>query len=117
MKRILIAACALLAPALAHHSFAMYDVSKIKTITGTVQEFRWSNPHVVIEITTVGPAPNTWQVELTSPGNLRRSGWTRHSLMPGQMVSLNIYPLRDGTNGGGYQGGHLADGTPLLPPN
>jgi len=118
MKRILLfgGLALVAAPALAHHSFAMYDVSKTETISGTVQQFRWSNPHVVIVVATAGPAPQTWSVELTSPGNLRRVGWTRHSLTPGQSVSLEIYPLRDGSHGGGYQSGHLADGTSLGPP-
>ena len=103
------------APALAHHSFAMYDVTATRTITGTVEQFHWSNPHVVIVVETAGPVPQTWSVELTSPGNLRRKGWTRHSLMPGEQVSLAIYPLRDGGHGGGFQSGRRADGSDLGP--
>jgi len=102
-------------PAFAHHSFAMYDVTQTRTITGTVQQFRWSNPHVVIVVEIAGPSPQIWSVELTSPGNLRRKGWTRHSLKPGEIVSLQIYPLRDGGHGGGFQSGHLADGSALGP--
>src|SRR3954471_7043349 len=35
-------------PALAHHSFAMFDASKMVTLEGTVNEFQWTNPHAWI---------------------------------------------------------------------
>jgi hypothetical protein len=93
------------APALAHHSFAMFDTTKMVTVTGTVKEFQWSNPHAVLLVVTEAPesgAPDLWTLELTSPGNLTRSGWTRHSLNPGDKVEVQFNPLRDGTHGGGF---------------
>ncbi len=50
-----------------------------------------------------GGDPETWTVELTSPGNLTRSGWSRHSLSPGDKIEVEINPLRDGTHGGGFR--------------
>ena len=93
------------APALAHHSFAMFDFTKTLTLRGTVKEFQWTNPHVVLWVETdpVGTDPAvTWSAELTSPGNLTRNGWTRQSLKPGDKIELELNPLRDGKHGGGF---------------
>ena len=87
----------LIAPAFAHHSFQMFDPVHQKTLEGTVTQFRWTNPHTVIVLST-GTA--TWNIELTSPGNLRRWGWTRHTLAAGDKISADILPLRDGEHGG-----------------
>ena len=101
------AACLALlgAPGLAsaHHSFAMYDPEKLVTITGTVKEFQWTNPHSVIWVVTGGGGKPTdlWSIELsTSPGNLTRMGWSKHSLNPGERVAIELNPLRDGRHGG-----------------
>jgi Family of unknown function (DUF6152) len=92
-----------LAPALAHHSFAMFDFSKTVTITGTVKEFQWTNPHVVLWVNAdaaPGEAPAVWSLELTSPGNLTRGGWDRKVLNAGDKVSVDLNPLRNGNHGG-----------------
>jgi hypothetical protein len=47
-----------------------------------------------------GAAPDTWTIELTSPGNLTRMGWNRKALKPGDRVAVEINPLRDGQHGG-----------------
>jgi hypothetical protein len=91
-------------PAGAHHSFATYDRTKTLTITGTVKTFQWTNPHCVLWV-VIKPAgggdPQEWTIETTSPGVLTRSGWTRHSVNPGDRVSVVFNPLRDGSHGGG----------------
>ncbi len=101
---VLAAAAALAAPAQAHHSFAMFDQSKVVTLKGTVKEFRWVNPHVSLFVLADAPgAPELWAVELTSPGNLIRLGWNRKSLNPGDKVVVDVNPLRDGQKGGGFR--------------
>ena len=92
-----------LVPALAHHSFAMFDFSKTVTITGTVKEFQWTNPHVVLWVNADGAGgegPAVWSLELTSPGNLTRGGWDRKALSAGDKVSVELNPLRNGNHGG-----------------
>ncbi len=92
-----------LAPAHAHHSFAMFDFSKTVTITGTVKEFQWTNPHVILWVNAEGAAgesPAVWSLELTSPGNLTRGGWDRKALNAGDKVSVDLNPLRNGNHGG-----------------
>ncbi len=88
----------------AHHSFAMFDATKTVTVTGTVKQFNWTNPHVFIWVVpNAGPvADDQWSVELTSPGNLGRLGWTRTTLKPGDKISIDLHPLRDGAHGGGF---------------
>jgi Family of unknown function (DUF6152) len=90
----------------AHHSFAAFDVSRLVTLEGTVKQFDWANPHVVIWVYAVpqaGGAPELWSVELTSPGNLIRMGWSRQALKAGDKVSVDIHPLRDGQHGGQFK--------------
>ena len=92
-------------PAAAHHSFAMFDDDNKMAITGVVREFQWVNPHIVIwvDVATEGSEePVTWAVEMTSIGNMRREGWNRETLKPGDNVEVTINPLRDGGPGGGF---------------
>jgi hypothetical protein len=95
MRKILIsllAAAAVAAPAIAHHSFAMFDPARVVTLNGTVKEFRWVNPHVSLFVLAdhPGAAPDLWSVELTSPGNLTRLGWARKTINPGDKVVVEV---------------------------
>jgi hypothetical protein len=106
-------------PALAHHSFAMYEPTKTLTFKGTVKSFQWTNPHVVVWVLVQpedGGAVQEWSLETTSPGVLTRSGWTRQSLKAGDRVSVTFSPLRDGSRGGGLNSVTLLDtGQTLIP--
>lgn len=105
------ATLALVGTASAHHSFAMFDPAKVVTLQGKVKEFRWVNPHVSLFVDVAGPAgqAGVWSVELTSPGNLTRLGWSRQSLKTGDRVAIEINPLRDGQHGGGFRKATLLD--------
>ena len=73
----------------------MFDTTKTVTIKGVVKELQWTNPHVILWVyaqTSATPA-ELWSVELTSPGNLTRQGWTRQSFKAGDHVSVDINPL------------------------
>jgi hypothetical protein len=99
-------------PALAHHSFAMFDFNKNITCKATVKEFRWTNPHVALLVeSSVNPGEpaEVWSMELTSPGNLTRIGWTRHSFKPGDKIELQFNPLRDGKHGGAFREAKFLD--------
>jgi hypothetical protein len=121
MNRLAVAgvvALALAVPAAAHHSFAMFDQTKIVTLDGTVTEFQWTNPHAFIEIDAQGG--RHWSIELNSPNNLKRQGWTRSALKPGDKISLRMSPLRNGKPGGLFLDLTKADGKVLdsgLPKN
>ena len=91
------------APAFAHHSFAMFDNAKTTTITGTVKEFQWTNPHSWVQVMVKDPATGKdveWSIEAGSPNGLARQGWSRHSAKPGDKAEIAIHPLKDGSAGG-----------------
>ena len=112
----ILAGLAASAPAAAHHSFAMFDFGKTVTLKGEVKEFQWTNPHVILWVVGsrgAGLAAEEWTVELTSPGNLTRMGWTKRSLNPGDKLEVEFNPLRDGKHGGGFSRATLANGAVL----
>jgi hypothetical protein len=103
---VLVLAAALAVPAYAHHSFAMFDFNNTVTFSATVTEFRWTNPHVVLLVEgspKPGAPAEVWSMELTSPGNLTRMGWSRKSFKPGDHIELQFNPLRDGKHGGAFK--------------
>ena len=110
----LVAVAAMLAAssALAHHSFAMFDQSKSVAVQGTVKDFRWTNPHVFIQllVKTEGGSEVEWSIEMTSPEHLARNGWRPGTLKAGDAVTLEIHPMRDGTAAGQYVSGTGPDG-------
>ena len=96
------AGCLSAAPAMAHHSFAMFDNTKSVTLEGTVKEFQWTNPHSWVQLMVKDASGKEveWSVEGGSPNGLARQGWKRTSLKPGDKASIVIHPLKDGTTGG-----------------
>ena len=99
-------------PVFAHHSFAVYDRTKLLTLKGNVKSFQWTNPHCVVWVLVQpegGGEPQEWSFETTSPGVLTRGGWTRNSVKPGDRVAVEFYPLRDGSHGGGLSAVTLVD--------
>ena len=105
-------------PALAHHSFAMFDRQKQVTLKGTVKEFQWTNPHSFIEIEALDEkgALATYSIEMNSPNNLTRQGWKSTALKPGDKVTVVMNPLRDGSRGGLFVSVMLPDGKVLGDP-
>lgn len=102
-------------PAVAHHSFAMFDTKNEITLKGTVTEFAWTNPHAFVHVSVPRPGggADVWQLELASPNNLKRRGWKSTSLKPGDQVTVQVNPLRDGSKGGHFAKATKADGTVL----
>ena len=88
-------------PALAHHSFAMFDQTKEVSLKGNIVDFQWTNPHAFIHIEVPDRANEVWEIELNSPNNLKRQGWKSTSLKPGDKVTVMANPLRDTTKKGG----------------
>ena len=100
------------APAWVHHSGAMFDGEKVITITGTVTEFSWTNPHASfrVDVPNADGKLESWAIEMNSPNNLVHEGWKRSSIKAGDKVTVKINPLRDGRPGGRYIGITLSDG-------
>lgn len=98
-------------PALGHHSTSMYDRGAPITIDAEVVEFRWVNPHSYLTVVDAsGTAHKTWSIEMSSPGVLTRSGWSKRTFNPGDKIQLKFGPLRDGEAGGIFMEARLADG-------
>jgi hypothetical protein len=113
---IAVAVCAI--PALAHHSFAMFDAGKKVTVAGTVKEFQWTNPHafIVMMVSNSDGQLEQWSIEMGGPGGLARQGWVPKTLRPGMNVSVVMHPLHEG-HGGQFLAVTLPDGTRLGNPD
>jgi hypothetical protein len=95
------ALAAIPAAAPAHHSFAaFFDPDKSVTVTGTVTEFRFTNPHgmIAIDVKKPGGGVEQWRAETNAPVVLVQRGWTRDSIKPGMIVTIDGWPSRDGRN-------------------
>jgi Family of unknown function (DUF6152) len=86
-------------PAFAHHGSAAYDMTKSVTVSGTVTDFQFVNPHVLIAMDAKDPSGKVekWQGELTSPNHLSRAGWNKNTLKPGDQVTLIGGPAKSGS--------------------
>ena len=80
----------------------MYDPAKVISLTGSVMEFSWKNPHAEISILggEAGGKPDQWSLECSTPNILARKGWSNSALMPGDKVTVTMRPMKDGSNEG-----------------
>jgi hypothetical protein len=108
MKRFPLISClaasllCLATDARAHHSFAMFDRSRTQTIAGTVKEFELINPHgwLRVMVSDANGVQSEWPLEMGGAGQLERVGWTQDAVHPGDKVTVQLHPLRDGSYGG-----------------
>jgi hypothetical protein len=102
-------------PAAAHHSFAAFDMTNQKTVTGAVKQVDWTNPHIWIWIDVANDkgGSDTYAFEGMSPNFLARRGWTRSTLHTGDKITISYRPMRDGKNGGMFISGTTAAGKVL----
>ncbi len=97
-----LAAVLLAAPAFAHHSFAMFDQSKVLHVSGTLKEFEFVNPHAWVHVTIVNDKgePATWSFEGGSPSQLVKLGWSKENFRVGEKIDVGFRPMKDGSRGG-----------------
>ena len=108
-------------PADAHHSLAMYDRSQQKHFTGKVLRFIPASNHVVIIFEVLDDQGKTqlndegktltWQVETGPASSLARQGLNPTELPAGSIISMSLYPLRDGKHQGALSGPLVRCGT------
>ena len=94
----------IVSPALSHHSHAMFDHSKEVSVTGTVTQFVFRNPHVFLYVDVTddkGETKNYW-IEMSNLPNMLRRGIGQTTFKMGDKVTVNLYPLKDGRPGGSY---------------
>jgi hypothetical protein len=96
----------------AHHSAAMFDDTKIVEFEGTVKALQWTNPHVWLQIVVEERGAATeWSLEGGSPNSLSRRGWRSTTFEPGDVVTVRLNPMKDGTPAGAFIGAKFeADG-------
>ena len=101
----------------AHHSAALFDAQKSITLSGTVKSFQWTNPHCWIQVLVPGdPDAVEWSVEMGSPSQLYNVGWKPKTIKPGDRITLQIHPSRDGKSSGLFISAMNVDGKPLTMP-
>jgi hypothetical protein len=112
-----LAAVLIAAPALAHHSFAMFDNTRSVTLHGKVTAYQWTNPHSYLEVDAEDGNGGTkhYTMEMTSPNMLHRGGWSSRTVKAGDVVTAVMSPLRDGQAGGLLLELTLPNGKKMLP--
>ncbi len=107
-------AASIVLPASAHHSYAMFDMSKSIAVQGTVAKIEWVNPHVFVWVYVATPdQPGKYDLygfENGPIGMLTRYGWSKDSLAVGEKITVQYFPLRDGRTGGYFIKATHADG-------
>ena len=116
---VAIAAVCFAAQGQAHHSFAMFDHEKMITVSGTLIEFEWTNPHCWLHVGVADAATGRtldWAFEMGSIGQVTQQGWKTDTVKPGDKITIEAHPMKDGSRGGQYQGAKLSDGRTFKQP-
>ena len=103
--------------AFAHHSAAIFDTGKRVTVTGTVTEWFWANPHCLLsfDVKDAGGQMVRWVAETQAPPNMIPFGWSKQSFKPGDEVTITLEPARSGRPVGRLLRVVFRDGRTLLP--
>jgi len=99
-NKFLIFLMAAAGPLLAHHGTAAYNTKDPVTVSGTVTDFQFLNPHSIVFFDVKGEKGDIekWQGELTSPNRLIRFGWNKNSLKAGDKVTVTGSRAMSGAN-------------------
>ena len=99
--------------ALAHHSNSAFDPDKVVVLTGTVTQWKWTNPHVwiLLSVDDGKGGKVEWQIEGRPPGVLARSGWSKNTFKAGDRITVDFSPAKDGSPTGLLTRVRRADGT------
>ncbi len=102
-------------PAAAHHSGAMFDDKKPVTLSGTVREFQWTNPHCWIQmlVPAAKGEPVEWSVEMGAPFEVIRTGLRPGTIKAGDKITVVVQPMRDGSRAGLFVSATGANGEPF----
>ena len=104
--------------ATSHHSFsAVYDDTRLLTVSGVVTQFKFVNPHAMMymDVTDASGKVSKWTVEFAGRLNLSNVGWTAESIKAGERVTVTGNPTHSGSERIAFKRLLHADGTELLP--
>jgi hypothetical protein len=107
--------CAVSVPLQAHHGNASYDYEKTVTLKGTVTQWLWSNPHCLLKFDVKDDKGNVehWVTEASSPVDMLRIGWRSDVVKPGDEITIDVMPSKNGVPVGRIRQVTLSDGTVL----
>jgi len=99
-------------PLLAHHGNASYDTGKTVTVKGTVTAFIWANPHVFLRVDAKDESGNTqhWVIEAENVVTQAGKGWSNSTFKPGDEVSIDVTPAKNGQPIGRFRGRIVING-------
>jgi hypothetical protein len=85
-------------PLLAHHGNAAYDTGKNITIKGTITQWIWANPHIILQLDVIDDRGQVvqWTAESENPSSMVHYGWTKQSLKPGDQVTVTVIQVKNG---------------------
>src|SRR5262245_17948038 len=111
------AVIAVAAPALAHHSGAMFEKEKTVTLEGVVKEFQYTNPHswLLVDVKNKDGSVTTWGFEAEGPSTLHRAGIRPSDLTPGTKLKITGRPMKDGSPAAAWIDAIRADGKKFEP--
>ena len=99
-------------PLFAHHGAASFDSGKTVMVNGTVTEYVWSNPHVLVKVDAKDDSGNIahWVLEAWNPVTQTSRGWSKNTFKAGDAVSLDITPAKNGAPVGEIRGRIVING-------
>ena len=105
-------------PTWPHHSTAGFDYHRQITLTGTVKQFKWTNPHMYLDVAVTDDQgqSRTWSIECGTPNLNVRHGWKKDALVPGDKITMTIHPNHDDSPGGTLMSVTLPSGQVLQAP-
>lgn len=112
---MLVSGFAVSAPVFAHHGNASYDVGKTLSVTGVVTQWLWSNPHCLLKLDAKDDQGEVvhWVAEAGNPVDMLRAGWNANTIKPGDQITVDLTPSKNGVPVGRVRQLHLSDGTIL----
>ena len=101
----------------AHHGNASYDTEKTVTVTGSVTEYVWANPHVFLKVDAKDDSGNTlhWVIEAQNIVAQSELGWTNTMFKPGDQVVIDVTPTKNGRPIGRFRGRIVINGQEFKP--
>jgi hypothetical protein len=115
---VVLAAICCTSVAYAHHSFALFDRARITTLSGTVHEWKWANPHtwLMVVVRKADGTDEEWALVGSSPNMMSRWGWNAADIHPGDKVVVDVFPAGDGRPMGAMKTVFLPAGKTLADP-
>jgi hypothetical protein len=114
---VVVGLLAVYVPLFAHHGNASYADSKTVTVTGTVTEYVWSNPHVFLKVDAKDDSGNTlhWLIEGNNPQTQTYIGWSKNTFKPGDEVIVDCIPAKNNQPIGRFRGRIVINGKQFKP--